>query len=136
MKKYVLVLLMLVSVKSLLADDATFRSGFVSPEATSNMRAVTRGEFDGTDPITVKVNEQLIIPMHYHRCNLSNNISIFFGAVDTSIMNVLPAGVNWSDNGMSLDLNLVCIGMQVGQTTVRFGEGNDVLKELNIQIVE
>ncbi|MCX6958674.1 MAG: hypothetical protein NT164_09090 [Verrucomicrobiae bacterium] len=140
MKKYIIVLLALASVHTLLAD-TTVSPGSIqlSPsggEAASSMRVITQDEFDEKVPIVINVNQSLIIPIHYQRYVITNTPQIFFGPQDSPLINVSVGGVNWSNNGMTLDLNLVCTGAQVGPTAVRFGEAGQVVKEFNIQVVE
>jgi len=137
MKKYIAVLLLLVSVSSLLAS-ATFSSGSASlvTGLTPETRVITQAEFEGTEDISIKINQSLIIPLHYQRHSLSNDIGLFFGAADTSVMNVTNGEPNWSNQGMVLDMNLICTGTHVGQTTVDLGEDGQIIKEFTIQVVE
>ncbi|MEI6416209.1 MAG: hypothetical protein WCO92_00635 [Verrucomicrobiota bacterium] len=140
MKKYIIVLLALASVHTLLAD-TTVSPGSIqlspsSGEVASSMRVITQDEFDEKVPIVINVNQSLIIPIHYQRCVITNTPQIFFGPQDSPLVTVSAAGVTWSDNGMTLDLNLVCTGAQAGPTTVQFGEAGQVVKKFNIQVVE
>ena len=141
MKKYIVLLLMLVSVRALLADAMASQAEPIQlssgiREVAPSMRVITEEEFEGADPITIKLNQSLIIPCHYQRNILSNEISVFFGPDDRSMLNVNPDGVTWSNNGGVLDVNLICTGIKLGQTTVRFGEAGKTIKEFTIQVVE
>ncbi|MBX9578598.1 MAG: hypothetical protein K2W97_09035 [Chthoniobacterales bacterium] len=107
-----------------------------SGDTSPSMRVITEREFDGTDPIVISLNESLIIPIHFQRYTLSNSISIFFNTTDTSIMNVVGGGVNYSDDGKLFNINLICTGKQIGETKVQFGEAETVVNEFNIQVVE
>jgi hypothetical protein len=141
MKKHIVTLLLLVSVRALFADALTSQQEFIQPcfslkEVTPAMRVITQEELEGTDPIIIKLNKSLIIPIHYQRTTLENQISFFFGPDDPSIMTMTPNGVTWSDNGSILDMNLICTGMKEGQTPVNIGENGTVLKTFTIHVVQ
>lgn len=134
------VILAVVGSNILKADDSTSQkvstSAILMGDATPTMRVITQGEFDGTDPIIIKLNETFIIPLHYERHILANTITTFFGPEDCSVVEVIPGGLNWSNNGMVLDVNLICTGKQLGQTNVHFGEVGQLDQKFNIQVVE
>ena len=143
MKKYIVALLTLTSVHILLADDiispgqgASLQVSSAMNEEVSSMRVITQDEFDEKVPIVIHVNESLIIPIHYQRCILTNTPQVFFGPSQLAEIKVDVAGVTWSDDGMIVDLNLICTGMQVGSATVHFGEVGQVVKEFPMQIIE
>jgi hypothetical protein len=140
MKNYIVLLLMLVSVHVLLADPTTSQGTdlHLSPptgEEASSMRAITQDEADGKVPIVIHINESLVIPIHYQRVVIKNDFNFLFGATDKTVINLSADGITWSNCGMVLDLNLICTGTQVGQTTVQCGEEGQ-LKSFLIQIVE
>ena len=131
---------MLISAHALLAD-ATASPGSIqlSPstgEIAPTMRVITQDEFDGKVPVVISLNESLIIPIHYQRHLLSNNVSFFFGPNNSDVINVIGTGATLSPDGTVFDINLVCTGKQTGQETAAFGEGGEIAKQFAIQVVE
>ena len=140
MKKYIVVLLMLISAHALLAD-ATASPGSIqlSPstgEIAPTMRVITQDEFDGKVPIVIHMNETLIIPISYHIQILTNNPQLFFGPAGLSEISVSIAGFTPSDDSGGVEFNLICTGTQVGNATIQFGEAGHVVKGFPMQVVE
>lgn len=140
MKKYIAVLLMLVSAHALLADVATSPGSIgLAPSAgdvAPSMRVITQDEFDGKVAIVIHMNESLVIPIHYHLYYPTNNPELFFGPADSAEISLAVDGATLSDEGATIDFNLVCTGTKVGPATVVFGEAGQVVKEFPIQVVE
>ena len=143
MKKYIIVLLALVSVHALLADDiispgqesSNHLSTSISESAPS-MRLITQDEFDGKVPIVIHLNETVVIPIYYQIYFLSNHPQIFFGPADSPAVSVDIDGFTPSSDSGAVNFNLVCTGTQVGNDTVEFGEGGYVARKFNVQVVE
>ena len=141
MKKYITILLLLATGYALHAEDLTSQAIALQPMSSmeqddSSMRVITQNEFDGTEPITIHVGQVFIIPLHYERTNLCNNVQVYFGPDKPSIMSVSSGGLAWSGQGKILDMNLICTGLQKGDVTVVFGEETAIHKEIKIQVIE
>ncbi|MBM3857488.1 MAG: hypothetical protein FJ390_05945 [Verrucomicrobia bacterium] len=135
------VMLVIAGSNFVWADDGGGQSQSVqlvpsSQEASPSMRVITEREIDGTDPITITVNQSLIVPLHYNPFDIENGqCSLFFGPDDQSLMSVTAAGVTPSAGGC-LDLNLICTGLKPGQVTLMVGYAGEIKKSLSIQVVE
>lgn len=140
MKKYIAVLLMLVSTHALLADVSTSPGSIqLAPSAgdiAPSVRVMTQDEFDGKVPIVIHVNESLVAPIHYQLLFVTNTPQLFFGPQGLSEVSIAVDGFTPSDDSGAVEFNLICTGTQVGQATVRFGEVGQMDKEFNIQIIE
>ncbi len=143
MKKHIVVLLMLVSVRLLVADTMTLqeRSPELSPsagEVAPSMRVITESEFEGKVPIVIHINESLVVPLHYEQNTLTNSYQFLYGPQGSDKIDIFGDGGTWSssDYGVTFDLNLICTGKKVGPAVVLFGDGGEIMKELSVQIVE
>jgi hypothetical protein len=138
-----IILLILTSAIRLLADDNLTLppdqipiSSAPGDTKAAAVRFITEREFNGTDPIIIAVNETLIVPVHYKRFLVANNIQVHLGPEDPTVLDVTSADVQWSQQGMILDLKMIWTGLKVGETKIKFGEEGYLIKEFNIHVVE
>lgn len=111
-----------------------------------NIRQITDDEFNGTAPIQLGLNEELLIPM-----NLTANTggTISFGespsiniiAQDQNVLDVSTTEPTLSINtsNISFIFNILCNSVAVGSTTVSIGcmiSNAPYKKELTINVVE
>lgn len=135
------VMLVFVGSNFVWADDGGRQSELVklapySEDVFSSTRVITEREFEGTDPISISINQTLVIPIYYHPSVISNNgYSLFFGPDNSSLMSVITAGITPSDGGC-LNLNLLCTGLKAGPVTIVFGEAGQIKKSFSIQVTE
>ncbi len=98
------------------------------------IRAITDDEFNGTNSITLPLNQQLLVPAIYHH-SLDNNVHTFACGVDdpTILSNEeISSGSDFSTMGLT-DL---FIPLAVGQTKITYLYDNKIVKELNVNITK
>ncbi len=100
-----------------------------------SVRVITEDELNGTDTITMKINELLVIPLYYRftfyplghtlKCNLN----------DSSVVQAQVVG-NTYVNSNTLYFNFVCIGLKPGQADLWINNGILYSNKLSFKVIE
>lgn len=103
---------------------------------SSLIKVITQNQFEGIDPISIKVNQQLIIPLHYKPSILSNDPIPFCSFPNNEgCMKVTCAGATVSNTG-AIDVNIICTALKPGEATLTLGQPGTSQKTISIEITE
>lgn len=101
-----------------ISEQTQFRAASVD---VSPIRVITEEEFKGEKPVTLYLNQQLLIPVHFTINNLSfdNKLhSLNNYASNSEILNVCTGDLAISNGVATYDFNILCTALGVGKTKV------------------
>lgn len=141
MKKYICILSVLVAASHLLAQEVTpdYTESFPSAAGNpSNIRLITKEEFEGQGPITLKIDQVLVIPMQYPVHYGPNSKKLIMTSTGEEVMVPLLYQTKWFNNeeGLNFKTNVACIPKKVGMAAIQFLDDEITVKEFNIQVVD
>lgn len=112
-------------------EKSQFRAASVD---VAPIRMITEEEFKGEKPISLYLNQQLIIPVHYSPGYLDNNLHKI-GAYPSNEEILEVTTENFTAQNFIFDFNIVCTGLVEGNSKVIFDYDDKSIKEWNINVI-
>lgn len=101
-----------------------------------SIRMISDNEWNGTNAITLPLNQDLLIQKEF-TCNSDVLMMIEVSNINTNVINNDQGSENWYYGDIvSVKLENLLVPLSIGQSTITYSRGTQIIKKLTINVVD